>query len=244
MQNNKKKGVLQDIGIVIGIVALLLFMFRLWPLLIIALPVWLGIVIYRSFTARKRANTNATPTQTETRTTPQAQDRDWYSTLIEDITEYIQAEYPSVRWIWQYPNSKQRIEKGEGVVILLNKAGGYRKARVQVRNYWLESIEYLTVSQPQQSQEKVEEVAQEIYVNYSLLACEWVEEHTDWLNERCNEAIGQGKKEVILTEKELPSEKESWADVCAELITMGFTGAQQIPEGIKITVTVAETERE
>ncbi len=244
MQNNKKKGVLQDIGIVVGIVALLLFMFRLWPLLIIALPVWLGIVIYRSFTAHKRANTNATPTQTETRSTSQVQDRDWYSTLIADITEYIQAEYPDVRWIWQYPNSKQRIEKGEEIIILLNKAGGYRKARVQVRGYWLESIEYLIASQPQQSQERVEEVAQEIPVNYSLLACEWVEEHTDWLNERCNEAIGQCKKEVLLTEKELPSEKASWADVCAELIRLGFIGTQQVPEGIKITVSVEETGRE
>ncbi len=243
MQNNKKKGVLQDIGIVVGIVALLLFMFRLWPLLIIALPVWLGIVIYRSFTAHKRANMNVAPTQTETVSTPQVQDRDWYSTLIADITEYIQAEYPDVRWIWQYQNSKQRIEKGEEIIILLNKAGGYRKARVQVRNYWLESIEYLIAPQPQQSQERVEEM-QEIPVNYSLLACEWVEERTDWLNERCNEAIGQGRTEVILTEKDLPSEKESWADVCAELITMGFSGAEQIPEGIKITVAVAGTERE
>ncbi len=242
MQNNKKKGVLQDIGIVIGIVALLLFMFRLWPLLIIALPVWLGIVIYRSFTARKRANTNATPTQTETRTTPQAQDRDWYSTLIDDITEYIQAEYPDVRWIWQYPNSKQRIEKGEEVIILLNKAGGYRKARVQVRNYWLENVEYLIAPQPQQSQESVEEV-QEIPVNYSLLACEWVEGYVGDLNDQCSEAIAQGKNEVILTEKELPVEKESWDEVCAELQRIGFNG-ERISNGIKITLSVEQTEKE
>ncbi len=242
MQNNRKKDVLQNIGIVVGIVALLLFMFRLWPLLLIALFVWFVVVVYRSFTAHKRANTNVTPMQTEAVSTPQVQDKDWYSTLIADITEYIQAEYPDVRWIWQYPNSKQRIEKGEEVIILLNKAGGYRKARVQVRNYWLESIEYLIAPQPQQAQESVEEV-QEIPVNYSLLACEWVEGYVGDLNDQCSEAIAQGKNEVILTEKELPVEKESWGDVCAELQRIGFNG-EQVPNGIKITLSVEQTEKE
>ncbi len=242
MQNNKKKDVLQNIGIVVGIVALLLFMFRLWPLLLIALFVWFVVVVYRSFMAHKRANTSVAPTQAETVSTPRVQDKDWYSTLIADITEYIQAEYPDVRWIWQYLNSKQRIEKGEEVIILLNKAGGYRKARVQVRNYWLENIEYLIAPQPQQSQESVEEV-QKIPVNYSLLACEWVEGYVGDLNDQCSEAIAQGKNEVILTEKELPVEKESWDEVCAELQRIGFNG-ERVSNGIKITLSVEQTKKE
>ncbi len=244
MQNNKKmKDVLQDVALVVGVVALLLFTFRLWPLLIIALLVWLSVVIYRSFRARKKADKDVAPTQTGTTITPCEQDKDWYSTLLADITEYIQAEYPAARWIWQYPNTKQRIEKGEEVIIFLNKAGGYRKARVQVRNHWLESIEYITALQLQSTQENAEEV-QELPVNYSLLACEWVEGYIGNLNDQCSEAIAQGKNEVLLTAKELPTQKESWAEVCAELQRIGFIGAETLPDGIKITLSAEQTEKE
>ena len=42
--------------------------------------------------------------------------------------------YPEVRWIWENPNAKEDIMIGNPVYVLLNKAGGYRRGRVVLRN--------------------------------------------------------------------------------------------------------------
>ena len=60
-----------------------------------------------------------------------------------------------------------------------------------------------------------------------------LESHVNELNDRCNEAIGKGQKELILTSEELPV-KESWSNCCEELIKAGLKDVEQIPEGIKI----------
>ena len=72
--------------------------------------------------------------------------------------------------------------------------------------------------------------------NYELLAFEWVEAHSIVLNERCNEAIGRGDTELILSVDELPV-RDSWPDVCCELQRSGLSLVECVADGIKINLT-------
>lgn len=78
--------------------------------------------------------------------------------------------------------------------------------------------------------------------NYELLAFEWADAHIFELNARCNEAIGENLSELILLAEELPV-RESWADICQELIRAGLTDVQCVSEGIKINLTQSNAER-
>lgn len=53
---------------------------------------------------------------------------------------------------------------------------------------------------------------------------------------RCNDAIGQGLTEIILTADDLPT-RESWENVCLELQRAGLEDAVCIAEGIKINLS-------
>ena len=54
------------------------------------------------------------------------------------------------------------------------------------------------------------------------------------LNEKCNDVIGLGNNELVLTIKELPEEKY-WEHVRDELVKAGLENVEVIPsEGIKI----------
>lgn len=72
-------------------------------------------------------------------------------------------------------------------------------------------------------------------MNYELLAFEWAEAHVIELNDRCNEAIGQGKTELILMSEELPT-SESWGNICTELKRAGLEDVEVTPVGIKINL--------
>ena len=52
----------------------------------------------------------------------------------------------------------------------------------------------------------------------------------------CNDAIGQGLTEIILTADDLPT-RESWENVCLELQRAGLEDAVCIAEGIKINLS-------
>lgn len=69
-----------------------------------------------------------------------------------------------------------------------------------------------------------------------LIAFEWAESHIFELNARCNDAIGQGLTEIILTADELPA-RESWENVCMELQRAELEDVECISEGIKINLS-------
>ena len=74
---------------------------------------------------------------------------------------------------------------------------------------------------------------EEIPENYELLAFEWTESHMIDLNERCNEAIGQGKQSILISEEELPA-KQSWKNICDELMRSDIELAVCQENGIEI----------
>ena len=70
-------------------------------------------------------------------------------------------------------------------------------------------------------------------VNYELIAYEWVESHILELNARCNEELGKGEAAFLIPGTELPV-RESWPEICKELVRNGLESAECAEEGIQI----------
>ena len=231
--------------IILGVLAFFTFMFRLWPLLILVIfCILLGAVRLMFLKAKASTVQQEEVVKEEPSRAPNERDvRDLaYSVILTRISKLVSSEYPTAKWVWEKPNSRKLIEDGEDVCIILSGAGGYRRAKVKIQNLQVVALEYLTAKLPE-NPESVDDADEEeddtesepVPVNYELLAFEWTEAHVIELNDRCNEAIGQGKTELILMSEELPT-SESWSNICTELKRAGLEDVEVTPVGIKINL--------
>lgn len=151
------------------------------------------------------------------------------------ITEHLAGYFPDAHWVWSLPNAQARIAAGEPVHIMLNQAGGYRSAEVQIVRLQFKGLKFasLPASPPQPEQEEP------AGTDYSYLAFEWVEAHLLELNERLKEAIGCGESELCLSVNELP-DPASWQAICDELQRNGFSKTEVTETGI--TTKIIEEE--
>ena len=146
------------------------------------------------------------------------------------VTEHLAGAYPEARWIWELPNAQARIAAGEPVRIVLNRAGGYRKAEVQIVRLQFKGLKFEPAPDfvPTPPDEPPEEPGE---TDYSYLAFEWVEANLMELNTRISEAIGSGETELRIAADELP-DPAAWQAVCDELIRNGFSEAVVTETGI------------
>lgn len=241
MKKDWKRHIAYEVLVILGMLTLLMFLCRLWPIIFLLI---LGIFITALrllFLSPNRVEiieplplpvlpTPQEPTEQDVETIA-------YSVILRRITELVAASYPEARWIWEAPNAKELIEKGEDVFILLNRAGSFRRARVVIRNLQVVNIEYNCCTAkpivPEQDDTDADDSKEE---NFDLVAFEWTDAHIMELNKRCNEAIGEGMAEIILTSEELPV-KDSWSAVCKELEKNGIDDVKRISQGIKINLT-------
>ena len=204
--------------ILLGVLALLTFICRLWPiLLLILLGIFIAALRLLFLSARKESDVPPAVPIREPPAEPTERDLQnmAYRLILARISELVAEEYPNAKWVWAQPNAKRMILEDEDVFILLNHAGGYAKAKVKIHNLKVCGLEYGAAE------------------NYGLIAFQWVETHTLELNDRCNNAIGQGEELLILGAGELPA-PESWKDICAELNRVGIANAECTEVGIKI----------
>ena len=149
------------------------------------------------------------------------------------------------RWVWENARPRDDIMAGRPVHILLNRAGGYRRAQVLIQNLQVcdvlfdtkkpEENEPVTGDTPENTSPLPEEnTDDDAEVNYGLIAFEWVDAHVLELNERLNEAIAQGESEFMILEAELP-ERDSWPEICQELVRNGLEEPECCETGIRIT---------
>lgn len=239
-QKKKKGGIAADILILLGMLALLSAICRLWPILLLMI---LGIFVaaLRVLCRRPDKIEVLAPVpllpEPEPRATIKDLEQTAFSVMQARITELVAQDYPEARWVWETPDARQEFMAGGELFILLNRAGGCRRAEVLYRNLQVAGVDY----HPDRKTERVspeparEEIPEEEPVenNYELLAFEWSEAHILELNERCNEAIGQGKSEILIPVEELPS-PESWEDICRELERAGLDRVKIVTDGISI----------
>ena len=234
--------------VILTMVLVLTFICRIWPLILLAL---VGIIIaaLRLLFLSSNKVELVQPMLALPAPNPELTERDVrdmaYSVIMSRITLMVTGSFPDARWIWAEPDARRRIENGEDVFILLNRAGGYRNAKVRIDNLQVQEIIYSfdTAEEPEEipadpddTEDDTPDPVDPPPENFELIAYEWVESHIIALNDRCNEAIGEGKNVVILTADELPDPK-SWESICDELIRAELTDVVCGPDGIIINLT-------
>ena len=246
MKKDWVRSITYEAIVILGVLALLTFICRLWPLLLLIMLCIIAAAIRLLFLKVKAANTEE-PKSEPTSEPKQATEKDVkdlaYSIILTRISELVAAEYPKAKWVWEKPNARALIMNGEDACIILSGAGGYRRARAVVENLQLKALEYLTAKTS--TEEIVEEYSEDdeeetdaepVPVNYEYMAFEWVDANLIRLNERCNDAIGEGKDELLIPADELPV-KECWECICKELKRVDLENLETVPEGIKIKFT-------
>ena len=162
-----------------------------------------------------------------------------YSLVCQKVTAIVAQDYPSARWVWESPNARQLITEGRDVFILLNRAGGYGRAQVIIKNLQVTGVAYgAIVTAPPRTDPQPSDDPEPAPANYKLLAFQWADAHLSSLQERCSDALDQGLTELLLTESELPV-TESWQDICDELAHAGYK-TSVLAEGIKINLIGAD----
>lgn len=231
----------KDSLIIVGIATFFLYMFQLWVLLIPSVIATVVLAVVLVLMKRHTTPDEKSAPQTVSEQEPKEADvmNLAYSVILKRINALVAEFSQDAKWVWKEPNAKQRIADGEDVFIILNKAGGYKEAKVIIKNLCVTGLEFAVVKETPKTetvQSEITEEPQERVENYELAAFEWVEGHILDLNNRCNDEIGLGHSELVLLEDELPV-KDSWLDVCNELKKQGLKKLELVPQGIKIILT-------
>ena len=131
--NNKdrKRQIAYEVLMILVSLALLTFICRLWPiLLLIILGIFVAAIRLLFLSGNRVDQVEPQPLLPAPIPAPTESDlrKLAHSLITSRITTLVLNEYPNARWIWEAPNAFELIELGEEVYILLNRAGGYRKA--------------------------------------------------------------------------------------------------------------------
>ena len=241
MKKDWKRHIAYEVLVILVMLTLLMYLCRLWPIIFLLI---IGIFITALrllFLSPKRVEVVEPlplPALPEPKEPTEKDVKDLaYSVILGRITELVITSYPEARWVWETPNARQLIELGEDVFILLNRAGGFRRAHVVIQNLQVVTIEYnCAPAKTTESEDDDADTNEPQEENFDLVAFEWADAHIMELNKRFNEAIGEGMTEIILTSDELPV-KEIWPAVCKELEKNGLDELKCISQGIKINLT-------
>lgn len=228
--------------VLLSILAAVTFVFRIWILLIpILVAIVFNVVLLLYLSVTKTEAIERKPATIKKRKTLIEKDvyNLAYTVIQKRVKEFVKEAYPNASWIWEQADVKKRIASSQDIHIILNKAGGFKRAKVIIENLQAVGLEFLAATiKPLKTERQEDSAAKEkgevdLVENFELLAYEWVNVHILDLNERCNETIGRGETELILTAEELPDRK-SWTDICRELKHSEIHNLQIVQEGIKI----------
>ena len=258
--NDFKRRIAYEVLIFLGLLALVLLIMRVWPLLLLVI---LGIFVAALrllFMRAKKVEIIMPSVDPPTVPAPETEKgilRCAFGLIQRRITEEVEALHPSARWQWLTPNAMAAIEKDEQVAIILNGAGGYRKATALIHNLAFRGLVFESASVKSDSEppretpipdpdeddavdsvgelEADDESEAGEQVNYEYLAFEWVDAHLLQLSERGNEAIAQGENTLLIPIAELP-DKDSWPGICKQLMDNDFTDAVADEDGILVSL--------
>lgn len=252
--------------VILGMLALLLYVCRLWPILLLVILGIFAAALRLVFLSspkvqpiRPEQPTSVAPAPQQAVTNREAEnteDAQSFGDLQTQITRWVRQEYPDARWVWKCPDAKARFQRGEELAILLNRAGGYREAVIHLQGKRIFEIQYLCAPAekpqleepafPQEEQPTMEEAASQPEPSqpedYSLAAFEWVESHLAELNGLYNECVAQKQDSLLLTGGDLP-EPAAWPALCQELLRNGLSCHME-EEGVRIQITREDRRKE
>ena len=247
-----------DALVLLGVLLLVLFLCRIWPVILLCILGIFTAMIRLLFLSRKQVVVILpAPEPQPTHRTEHDLQQLAFELAIRRITALVEEAHPQARWVWKSVSAKEDVQNGRDVVILLNHAGGFREAVVHIQNLQVTGITYCgcpeteTKAAAEEPRNQEEEPGTEgadaepktQSVNYELLAFEWVDAHVLELNTRCNERIADGAEELTIPAEELP-EQTSWNCVCQELKRNGISRCEPTGEGIKIYISQKTCKKE
>lgn len=237
--------------VILGVLALLLFVCRLWPVLLLAMLGILAATLRLLFLSSPRVRPlEPMPPgahKPPARTPEEVEASQAFGNLQVQITRQVREEYPNARWVWKTPQTRERLQQGEEAAILLNRAGGYREAAVRPLEGGQVEVRYFLPPEVPAMQEAVsqeEEPAAQTPVpeDHSLSAFEWVEAHMEELGALYNECIAQKQDFLLLTGGDLP-EPAAWPALCQELTRNGLISSMA-EDGIQIQIKREDRRKE
>ena len=250
MGKTTKEHIAFEVIMILLMLALFCLITRLWPLLFLVVPGILIVALRLLFVSMKKdtveVTPNSAPPEPSRPNTEQDVIRIAFGVLQRRITEYVLSRYPSARWVWEIPNAIERFVNNQPLTILLNSAGGFRKALVQVNNLQFCGLLYETanLANPEEPPFETDADGDTGYedasepdekVNYALIAFQWVEANLLALNNRCNDAVAKNQVTLLIPASDLPH-PDAWDEVCEALIRNGFTEAVVQTDGISTTL--------
>lgn len=245
MTPEKKKHLLSDIFTVTMFIAALLAIIRLWPILLLLLIGLIAYALWMLFHVAKQPvkTESAPPPMLPEPVSEQSMLTTAFGLLQRRITEQVVARFPDARWVWSMPDAFSQFAAGRPLIIMLNGAGGYRKAAVQVNNLQFAGLIFGATpnSAPNKEQPEGNPSGQEDpspepeEVDYGLIAFEWTEANLQRLNALSNEAIAAGEDGFRIPAEELPH-GDSWPVLCTELVRNGFSAAEPLANGIQVKI--------
>ena len=221
--------------VIMGIVTVLLLLFRFWLLFCVSLAALVFLVVLNGLINWKRTRQYSTLENHVT----SCEEKSRVLSIAEQVTLFVKKEFPNAKWVWAQSDTYNRISSGDEVYIIMNAAAGYRRAKVDIDS---ETVTGITLCNSVKCVDKTETDEQtsdtsatlQTAVNYELVAFEWKDTHILELNEHINEAIGRGESEFIIEKESLPI-YESWECVCEELKREGLE-VECVENGIKIKI--------
>lgn len=238
--------------VLVILMALLLFCLitRLWPLVFLVVPGILIAALRMLFLPAKKKTDDPIPAVTPPEPPQPDNEQDViriaFGILQRRVTEQVTSRYPSARWVWELPDTMERFAGGLPLTILLNRAGGFRKAMVRVHSLQFHSLIYeaADTGRPDEPPPELDDDGDPgdtgvpeagDTVDYALIAFQWVEANLLDLNSRCNDAIAEGQTTLLIPASDLPH-LDSWPEICGELTRNGFTEADAQEDGIEVAL--------
>ena len=225
----------------------------LWPLLFLALPGML-IASLPALAGRKVRNSGG---QNEKAGDKDGQERtgtntgndsvcdpkkEAYRNFLRQVDSLVSEDHPGAAWIWETPHAEEQFRKRQRLFLLLNRAGGYRRAEVCYAGSQALSIDYQPDAHGQEDAQQPgprQPAETGMPESHSLLAFQWTQANREKLEQRRRAAEALGRGEILVPACDLPC-PESWGDICAEIDRAGAGTAAAGTDGIWILLPYQE----
>ena len=248
MGKTPKERIAFEVLMILLMLVLFCLITRLWPLIFLVIPGILIAALRLLFVSAKKEPDAPTPDISPSAPPRPDSEQDViriaFGILQRRITEQVLSRYPSARWIWEIPDAIERFADEQPLTILLNSAGGFRRVGIQVHGLQFRGLVYETTGTERHDEPPFDvdgdpgyegEPEAEEKVDYALIAFQWVETNLLALNNRCNDAIADGRTTLLIPASDLPHQ-DAWSDICDALMRNGFLEAITQTDGISVTL--------
>ena len=199
MDKSKKRHIAYEALTLLGVVILLCFITRLWPILLLALAGAVIAAVVLLFASLRKPEAVILPPPAAPSVPDNERDliRMAFTILERRITEAVLCDHPGARWVWETPHPEKTLHACGELCIILNHAGGFRRAQVTVADLQFVNLSYTAApskeakddanespeAKSQGETDTQEDVESPMPVNYELVAFEWVEDHISYLSD-------------------------------------------------------------